>query len=112
MTHADINDLPTRDYIFKIGDRGKVIQARYDENTDALIFPRAAFDYVCKLLNEALSREPKSGKWIKRQNIECSDLETAVNLRWRYECSECGYEVRSKCRFCPNCGSRMEGEGE
>ena len=58
MTHADINDLETRDYIFKIGDRGKGIQARYDENTDALIFPRIAFDYVCKLLNDALSQEP------------------------------------------------------
>ena len=58
MTHADINDLETRDYIFKIGDREKAIQARYDENTDALIFPRAAFDYVYKLLEEALSQEP------------------------------------------------------
>ena len=57
MTHADINDLPTRDYIFKIGDRGKGIQARYDENTDALIFPRAAFDYVFKLVKERLENE-------------------------------------------------------
>ena len=58
MTREDINDLETRDYIFKIGDKGKGIQARYDENTDALIFPRAAFDYVYKLLKEALSQEP------------------------------------------------------
>ena len=58
MTHKDINDLETRDYIFKIGDRGKGIQARYDENTDALIFPRAAFDYVFELLKETLSQEP------------------------------------------------------
>lgn len=58
MTDADINDLETRDYIFKIGNRGKGIQARYDENTDVLIFPRAAFDYVYKLLEETLSQEP------------------------------------------------------
>ena len=57
MTHADINDLPTRDYIFKIGDRGKGIQARYDENTDTLIFPRTAFDYVFKLVKERLENE-------------------------------------------------------
>ena len=56
MTHADINDLETKDYVFKIGDRGKAIQARYDENTDALIFPRAVFEYVYKLLTEALSQ--------------------------------------------------------
>ena len=57
MTHADINDLETRYYIFKIGDRGKVIQARYDKDTDALIFPRAAFDYVFKLVKERLENE-------------------------------------------------------
>lgn len=57
MTHADINDLPTKDYIFKIGDRGKGIQARYDENTDALIFSRAAFDYVFSLVKERLESE-------------------------------------------------------
>lgn len=58
MTNADINDLETREYIFKIGDRGKGIQARYDKNTGALIFPRVAFDYVYDLLKEALSKEP------------------------------------------------------
>ena len=56
MTHADINDLETRDYIFKIGDRGKGIQARYDADTDTLIFPRAAFDYVFELVKETLEQ--------------------------------------------------------
>ena len=57
MTHADINDLPTRDYIFKIGDRGKGMQARYDENTDALIFSRIAFDYVFELIKGELEKK-------------------------------------------------------
>ena len=57
MTHADINDLETRDYVFKIGDRGKGIQARYDKDTDTLIFPRAAFDYVFSLVKERLESE-------------------------------------------------------
>jgi hypothetical protein len=77
MTHADFNDLETRDYVFKIGDRGKAIQARYDENTDALIFPRAVFDYVYKLLKEALSQEPCDDaisreaviEWLKDKDI-------------------------------------------
>lgn len=57
MTHEEINNLETRDYIFKIGDRGKGIQARYDKNTDVLIFPRAAFDYVFELLKEELEQK-------------------------------------------------------
>lgn len=24
-----------------------------------------------------------------------------------YECSECGYEVRQKYHYCPNCGAKM-----
>ena len=71
MTHADINDLETRDYIFKIGDREKAIQARYDENTDALIFPRAAFDYVYKLLEEALSQEPCDDAISRKEALNC-----------------------------------------
>ena len=46
------------------------------------------------------------GKWIERQNIARLNLETA-NLIWKYECSECGYEVRSKYHYCPNCEKKM-----
>ena len=27
-----------------------------------------------------------------------------------YECSNCKYESNKKTNFCPNCGSRMDGE--
>ena len=47
------------------------------------------------------------GKWIERQNIARLNLETAVGLRWKYECSECGYEVRSKYYYCPSCRIMM-----
>lgn len=52
----------------------------------------------------------KFGKWIERKDIPKSvDIATA-NLRWKYECSECGYEVQSKYHYCPNCGAKMESE--
>ena len=108
MTHADINDLETRDYIFKIGDRGKAIQARYDENTDALIFQRAAFDYVYKLLKETLEHCPHeakveqdrpTGHWRKERDFG--------NCQY-YVCSECGEEDVADTNYCPNCGAKME----
>lgn len=103
MTHADINDLETRDYIFKIGDKGKGIQARYDENTDALIFPRAAFDYVYGLLKEALSQEQKSGKWIKSRDYYGNN---------HYTCPFCEHDIATKAdtwedNYCSNCGAKL-----
>lgn len=51
-------------------------------------------------------------KWIERKDIPKSvDIATA-NLRWKYECSECGYEARSKYNFCPSCGEKTESEEE
>ena len=138
MTHADFNDLETRDYVFKIGDRGKAIQARYDENTDALIFPRAPFDYVCKLLNEALSQEPCDdaiSRILKRMwncrgkhttSIDKVAMEqiirdelppvTQKSGKWEFhcqhwsKCSICGYadKFADKWNYCPNCGAKME----
>lgn len=35
-------------------------------------------------------------------------LEPVIGL---YECSLCGHKIlRSKCNYCPNCGSKMGGE--
>jgi len=116
MTHADFNDLETIDYIFKIGDRGKAIQARYDENTDALIFPRAAFDYVYKLLKDALSQEQKSGKWITEEigegrKVYCSECKESAVFEYVRDgdiYSSYGYGVVKKTKYCPNCGAKME----
>lgn len=35
-------------------------------------------------------------------------LEPVIGL---YECSSCGHKIlRAKCNYCPNCGSKMDGE--
>ena len=49
------------------------------------------------------------GKWIPRKNIAVKEenLDKVDNLRWRYECSECGYMVQNKSDECPNCHKQM-----
>ena len=69
--------------------------------TDAVKVSMMTEDYVKKLP----SVTQKSGKWIERKNVTCLD-----NVMWKYECSKCGYEVRSKYHYCPNCGEKMQNE--
>ena len=49
------------------------------------------------------------GKWISRKNISVKpkDIDKVSNLRWRYECSECGFEVKEKNNECPKCHKQM-----
>lgn len=49
----------------------------------------------------AVFEERKPGRWI------C--LEPEIGL---FECSECEHKIlRAKCNFCPNCGAKMDGDG-
>ena len=44
----------------------------------------------------------KPGRWI--------DLEPEIGL---FACSECDHRIlRAKCNYCPNCGARMDGDGD
>ena len=49
--------------------------------------------------------------WIPRQNIAKGTIDSA-NLRWRYECPRCGYEVRNPERYCGSCGKRLKVRDE
>jgi len=63
-------------------------------------------DETVKALKQLPSVTPSQhkGHWIERKNVTCLD-----NVRWKYECSECGYEVRKKHDYCV-CGAEMESE--
>ncbi len=68
---------------------------------------KEAFDIAIK----ALEQDRPIGHWIPRKNIavKSEDIDKVDNLRWRYECSECGYEVREKHDYCV-CGAKMVDE--
>ena len=49
------------------------------------------------------------------------DAKPVVHGRWVcleaeigfYACSECDHRIlRAKCNYCPNCGARMDGDGD
>lgn len=55
------------------------------------------------------------------RHVEAADVAPVVHGRWRwvgsdrwnecYECSECGKMSYNDSRFCPHCGTKMDGEG-
>lgn len=60
---------------------------------------------INELLNkiDALSAEPKTGKWVK-----IIDEETPNLTKWHYECDQCGAgRWEEGQRYCQNCGTRM-----
>lgn len=55
---------------------------------------------------EALSAEPKTGKWVK-----VIDEETPNVTKWHYECDQCRAGRWEKGqRYCSRCGAKMLGE--
>lgn len=62
------------------------------------------------MLKDLPSAEKKSGKWILDEEVSKKHIEPI------YICSACkNYEAwgnTEKTPFCPNCGARMESEGE
>ena len=53
----------------------------------------------------SVTPQPKKGHWIERKNVY-----RFYNMKWKYECSECGLEVQYKCPYCYHCGADMRGE--
>ena len=59
--------------------------------------------------------------WAFREDIEKLPIVDAVEVvhgRWRIidfkgnvECSECGYTMDLEYKYCPNCGAKMDGDG-
>lgn len=50
----------------------------------------------------------EKAEWLDRKNmIRIGNIDTAKGLRWKYECSCCGYEILNKTKYCPSCGAKM-----
>ena len=56
---------------------------------------------------EDLRDYPPESVWIKRKNIAAWDENYPLNVRWKYECQNCGYESQELLEECPHCKARM-----
>ena len=54
----------------------------------------------------------KHGRWVKESNEAYSDACEAYITWTTYLCSECDIELMSSFKYCPNCGCRMDKDGE
>lgn len=56
------------------------------------------------------------------RGMSSADVVPVVHARWEkyssitIKCSQCGYVIPdwrySECKYCPNCGAKMDGKGE
>ena len=55
------------------------------------------------------------GRWRKYTDDRFNGYDNAGRIRYRkvysYECSNCGRNVAVKSNYCPNCGAKMDGDG-
>ena len=49
----------------------------------------------------------KTGTWLERKNIAKIDNIEQANLRWKYECSNCGFLSQFKEDYCIKCKAKM-----
>ena len=47
------------------------------------------------------------GRWVEHKSAEIYRNRIISN----YECSECNDWLRDKTNYCPNCGAKMDGDG-
>ena len=65
------------------------------------------FNWLCSFVKDAPTVdavEVVHGEW--------GEIYTCHGERlWGYKCSQCEYDNSKKTNFCPNCGAKMDGDG-
>ena len=89
-----------------------------------LIDVNKVIDEMQKCIDESAYARDSIASYTFGAIIECLKREPTVDAvevvhgRWRIidfkgnvECSECGYTMDLEYKFCPNCGAKMDGDG-
>lgn len=84
----------------KIGDE-VYVHGYVDEIRKDTVIIRNDGGYFGTVPNEIVAQVPKRGKW---------GHYLKEGLKWK--CSECGSRYTVPWSYCPNCGARMESDGE
>ena len=78
----------------------------FDQNLEILI-PLSDIRKALQMTPTADVQEVRHGRWISNE---------LGGYEWAYYCSECGwidgYPFNDRHKYCPNCGTKMDGERE
>ena len=86
--------------------RQAVLEQTYNWSKDEFLRVTNPFDYLHKRINSLPSVTPaeKVGYWTKDVN-DARDLFDTI----RFYCSACGdWQGHGPCKYCPNCGAKMQ----
>ena len=81
-------------------------------------FPQSVQNAVCeygRYIKNLIQEQPTvdavevvHGRWVTGQNC----IPTANGFRWTVRCGLCGCPQDFEHNYCPNCGAKMDGEGQ
>ena len=92
-------------------EKGKIMAEYIDKEAlrDALYGADAITMNGVKILNQFPSADVapvKHGRWIEHKHFHHDHYIDST-----YECSECNVEEPLTSDYCPNCGAKMDGDG-
>ena len=85
----------------------KTIEEIYDLNYGETMIDPYRFAELVEDADTVNAVEVVHGRWLSGNNL----IPTANGIRWTVRCNLCGCPQDFEHNYCPNCGAKMDGDG-